>query len=275
MVHRQSARQGAFVAVNCSAIPGSLVEAELFGHTRGAFTGAISARPGFVRAADGGTLFLDEIAELPLDVQATLLRVLQEREVTPIGATAPVAVDFRVVTATHRDPLAMVAAGQFREDLYARIAGLVAMIPPLRARRCDLGIVISALLSRLPGGDQLRFTPAAAMALLSYEWPRNIRELEQALSVAAALAGAGSIDIKHLPGSVALRPREDGSARAPPVVTQEPDGVPTQGERIAALLASYGGNVNAVARELRTSRTQVHRLCSRLDLDPRDYRNKR
>jgi transcriptional regulator of acetoin/glycerol metabolism len=271
MVHARSQRPGAFVAVNCSAITRSLVEAELFGHRRGAYTGAVADRPGLVRAADRGTLFLDEIAELPLDMQATLLRTLQEREVTPVGDAAPIAVDFRVIAATHRDLRAMIAAGQFREDLYARLGGLVETLPPLRARRCDLGILIAALLHRLPRCEQVRFTPAAAIALLTYDWPRNIRELEQTLSAAAALAGTDPITLEHLPEAVLQREVPTPAAALVPATALTPAETALKQE-LERLLRVHGGKVTAVARSLGKAREQVYRWLRRFGVHPRAYR---
>ncbi|HTM19822.1 MAG TPA: sigma 54-interacting transcriptional regulator, partial [Kofleriaceae bacterium] len=194
-LHVASARPGELVAVNCGGLTPTLVEAELFGHRRGAFSGAVTDRVGLIRSADRGTLFLDEIGDLPEPSQATLLRTLQEREVVPVGDARPIKVDIRLCAATHRDLQAMVDQGRFRQDLYARLIGLVIDLPPLRRRREDLGILIRALLPRIAGGERARFTPAAARRLFAYEWPLNIRELERCLGVAVALAGDRPIDV--------------------------------------------------------------------------------
>jgi len=164
-VHALAGKSGDFVAVNCGALPATLVESELFGAQKGAFSGADRDRPGLVRAANGGTLFLDEIGELPHAAQVALLRVLQEREVTPVGGTRPVRVDFGLVTATHRDLPAQIAAGRFRADLFARIAGHRIAVPPLRERREDLGLLVAALLGRA-GRGELTLSVDAARALL-------------------------------------------------------------------------------------------------------------
>src|SRR5687767_8601034 len=148
-IHTLSARKGSFVPVNCGALPENLVESELFGYKKGAFSGAQQDHPGLVRAADGGTLFLDEIGDLPASSQAALLRVLQEREVMPVGGTRPVAIDLRVVAATHRDLDEMVATGDFRHDLFARLAGFRVEVPPLVDRRADLGLLVGLLHQRL------------------------------------------------------------------------------------------------------------------------------
>jgi sigma-54 dependent transcriptional regulator, acetoin dehydrogenase operon transcriptional activator AcoR len=170
-LHQLSKRSGAFVAVNCGGLPPALVEAELFGHRRGAFTGATADRPGYLKSADGGTLFLDEIAELPLAAQSSLLRALQQHEVVPVGDSRPERVDLRLCAATHRDLAALVASGAFREDLYARLLGVTVRLPPLRERRGDLGLLVGALLPRQPGGARARLTPAAAYALFRHRFP--------------------------------------------------------------------------------------------------------
>ncbi|HEY5923168.1 MAG TPA: sigma 54-interacting transcriptional regulator [Kofleriaceae bacterium] len=261
-VHAASRRGGAFVAVNCGALPDTLVESELFGYRKGAFSGATEDRPGLVRGADQGTLFLDEIGDLPLDTQAALLRVLQEREVMPIGATKPITVDIRVVAASHRDLEAEVAAGRFREDLFARLAGYVVEIPPVRERREDLGILIAALLGRLAA--DVRFAPAAGTVLLRYGWSRNVRELEQALGSATALANDGVVELEHLPRAL----------QAPPGLRE--DLSPSELERrdeLRVLLAKHRGNIAAVGRELGVARMQVHRWLDRFGIDVAEFRD--
>jgi len=164
-----------FVAVNVAALPAELLESELFGHGKGAFTGAASARAGLFEAADGGTLFLDEIGEMPAPLQAKLLRALQDGEIRRVGETAPFAVDVRVVCATHRDLAERVAAGSFREDLYYRLNVLGLHVPPLRERRADVLPLATQFLA--DAGGARRFTPAAEAALLAHRWPGNVREL--------------------------------------------------------------------------------------------------
>jgi transcriptional regulator of acetoin/glycerol metabolism len=200
-LHALSARAGEFVAVNCGALPQHLVESELFGHRKGAFTDAVVDHPGLIRAAHLGTLFFDEIAELPEPSQVALLRVLQEREVRPVGDTRSVQVDTRIVAATHQDLEARVAAGSFRQDLYARLAGFRLRLPPLRERREDLGVLIAALLPRVAGdrSERIRFRRSAARALFAYPFPLNIRELEHALRSAIALCEHDEIAPEHLP----------------------------------------------------------------------------
>ncbi|HUQ04166.1 MAG TPA: sigma 54-interacting transcriptional regulator [Kofleriaceae bacterium] len=267
-IHARSGRKGAFVAVNCGALPATLVEAELFGHRRGAFSGAVEDRAGHVRAADGGTLLLDEIGDLPPPAQATLLRVLQEREVVPIGESMPVRIDVRVVAATHVDLAARVADGSFRRDLLARLTGLVIELPTVADRREDVAILIAALLTA-SGARNAALTPAAARALFQHDWPDNVRELGMALAAAAALAGGGTIDLPHLPRAV----RASAPARTEPADEAPLDEADaTLREQLITLLTEHGGNISAVARATGKARWQVHRWLRRVALDPTDYR---
>jgi transcriptional regulator with AAA-type ATPase domain len=255
-IHALSGRTGGFVGVNCGALPETLIEAMLFGHRRGAFTGAHDSRPGFIRTAHRGTLFLDEVGELSPAAQAALLRVLQEREVVAVGDTEATPIDVRVIAATNRDLAAEIARGRFRTDLHARLAGLTARLIPLRERRADLGLLIHALLHRLaPASSAVRIAAPAARALFEYDWPHNVRELEMCLRTAGALAGWGKIALRHLPEPIA-------AARA----------ADPQRHELSALLEAHRGNLAAVARALGTSRTQVHRLLKRCTLEPAAYR---
>ncbi|MDP9000344.1 MAG: sigma 54-interacting transcriptional regulator [Myxococcota bacterium] len=257
-IHRLSGRKGPFVAVNCGAIPATLVEAQLFGHVRGAFSGAVGDALGLIRSADGGTLLLDEIGDLPAPAQAALLRVLQEREVSPLGGVRTVKVDLRVVAATHRPIEALVASGTFRGDLFARIAGFTFRLPPLRQRRDDIGLMIAAFAKESP----MRLMPAAAHALLRYDWPLNIRELRQALEVATALADPeGLIDLVNLPPAVA-----DWTSRADSVAEESTYAGPLHA-RLVDSLRRHRGNVSEVAREFGKGRKQVQRWVKRLGID--------
>jgi transcriptional regulator with AAA-type ATPase domain len=265
-VHTLSGRPGAFVAVNCGGIAASLLESQLFGHVKGAFTGAARDEPGFVRAADHGTLFLDEIGDLPFTAQAALLRVLQEREVVPVGGSRPIKVDLRVVAATHRLLDKMSAAGEFRADLLARLTGYRHLLAPLRARREDLGLLVGDLLRRaeLPGMDGLRLTTAAGRRLFAHDWPLNIRELQQCLTLAAALAPRGVIEHDHLPIA----------SGAAPAFASEPElGDPeVLRKTLVALLEQRRGNISHVARDLGKARMQIHRWMKRFGLDPDSFR---
>jgi len=202
-IHDHGARAGQrFVAVNCGAIPENLLEAEFFGYRKGAFTGANEDREGFFQAADGGTLFLDEIGDLPLAMQSKLLRVIQERSVRPVGATAESPVNVRIVSATHKDLASEVAAGRFRQDLFYRLNVIQIRVPPLRERLEDLGLISARLLARIAQDAGVsptpRLTPAALQTLSRYAFPGNVRELENLLHRALALAGSEWIDADDL-----------------------------------------------------------------------------
>jgi hypothetical protein len=207
-IHALSGRQGPFVPVNCGALSPSLVQSELLGHCKGAFTGAIDDRPGFVRSAQGGTLFLDVVEELPPAAQPLLLRVLQESEVLPVGAARPLKVDVRVLAATQRNLDALAEEQHFRSDLLARLSGVTLEVPPLRDRREDLGLLIRALLRRQLGdaAERITFTCEAARALFLHRWPLNVRELENALQAAVVFAGSEPIGLRHLPAAMNRSP---------------------------------------------------------------------
>ena len=213
-VHDQSARREApMIAVNCASIPDTLIEAELFGHEKGAFTGAVGARQGLVEAADGGTLFLDEIGELPLQAQARLLRVLQEGEIRRVGASRAHRVDVRLVAATHRDLSAMVQSREFREDLYFRIQVMEIRLPPLRERGGDLPALAEYMLDkacRRLNRPPARFSACALEAIRTYHWPGNVRELENAVERAVILADAADITAELL-----ALPRVEAAAPGP------------------------------------------------------------
>jgi transcriptional regulator of acetoin/glycerol metabolism len=266
-IHGLSGRKGAFVPVNCGALPENLVESELFGYKKGAFSGAQQDHPGLVKTADGGTLFLDEIGDLPGTSQAALLRVLQEKEVMPVGGTKSVPIDLRVVAATHRDLDDMVAEQAFRHDLFARLAGFRVTVPPLADRRADLGLLIGALYSRIFAADHPGFEIDAARLLLRYPWPLNIRELEQALATAQVLAKSELVRAEHLPDTVRSG-RPPGAPR--PVVLSEGD--QKVRDQVVAALREHQGNVSAVARALDKDRKQIQRWIKRFGLDPSSYR---
>lgn len=211
-LHELSARRDrSFVAVNCAAFPEGLIEAELFGHERGAFTGAVKAREGRFKAAHGGTLFLDEVAEIPLPAQVKLLRVLQEGTIEPLGSNTPSKVDVRVISATHRSLKRFISEGKFREDLYYRLNVLDVALPPLRDRADDTPVLINHFLAELTKEGQTlpALTPRAYAALTSYHFPGNVRELKHAIEHAVVLSRGQEIDLEHLPKDVR------GAASAP------------------------------------------------------------
>ncbi len=257
-VHSLSGRGGPFLPVNCGAIAPNIVESELFGYRRGAFSGAVEDRPGLIRAADGGTLLLDEIGELPLAVQVRLLRVLQEHEVLPLGETKPVRVDVRVVAATNRPLQALVDAGQFRADLLARLAGFHLELPPLRQRREDLGVIVASLLAALgPPRADVTFDIGAARALMFYPWPLNVRELEKCLETALVLASGRAVRPSDLPAAV--RAAGEGAAPAPkPAADPEQDDAALRAQ-LVSLLRQHNGNVSAVARAMGKNEKQIRR----------------
>jgi DNA-binding NtrC family response regulator len=258
-IHALSTRSGGtFVPVNCGAIPATLVESELFGSRRGAFSGA-EDRAGLVRSADGGTLFLDEVAELPAASQAALLRVLQQGEVLPLGASKSISVDVRVVAATHQPLEQLVADGRFRRDLFARLRGYELRLPALRERLDDLGLLVAALLPRIePDRPPRRLERAAGRALFAHPWPFHVRELEQTLRAAVAVAAGPELRVSDLQLAAPI------ASAAAATSTTDAD---HERERLVAALQQHGGNISAVARQLVTSRSQVQRLMTRYGLD--------
>ena len=199
-IHARSQRAGgAFIVINCAAVPENLFESELFGHERGAFSGSSGLKKGLFELADGGTLFLDEVAEIPLGLQAKLLRVLETGLYRRVGGVEPLRADFRLVGATHRNLQEMVKTGQFRQDLYFRISTFPLVIPPLRERREDLPLLIRSLLERIAPGRGLELSPEALACLISYNFPGNIRELRNMLERASILADGKNILPEHLP----------------------------------------------------------------------------
>jgi transcriptional regulator with GAF, ATPase, and Fis domain len=272
-IHALSRRQGKFVGVNSGAIPEALLESELFGSSRGAFSGSVADRPGLVRAADHGTFFLDEIGDLPLASQAAFLRVLQERRVRPVGGTDATPVDLRLVSATNRDVERLVREGKFREDLFGRIAGYRVTLPPLRERRQDLGLLVGVLLERALGDRAAGVTLSleAARILFSYRFPLNVRELESWLSAAVALSGGAPIRPEHWPDPVDIGGDEEdapGSAPHRPLSAEQEQ----HREVVLGLLREHRGNVSAVARAAGKARNQVQRWLARYALDPEDFR---
>jgi DNA-binding NtrC family response regulator len=283
-LHEWSGRRGPFQAVNCAAIPATLLESELFGYKRGAFSGADRDKIGLVRAADGGTLFLDEIGDMPLEAQAKLLRLLQSKEVIPVGATHAERVDVRIVCATHRDLDKLQQAGKFRGDLFARLKEYSLTLPPLRERKEDTYALCRAMLER-HGRVDLGLTFPFMTGLLHYDFPFNVRELEAAVKRGIALCDGAALDAVHLPDEIKELMRSYGVRdKAPPVAKGAPAespaaaaapparaGVPTEQE-LRALLAQHKGNVAAVGREFGKERMQVHRWMKRYGIDADEYR---
>jgi DNA-binding NtrC family response regulator len=211
---RGALAQSSFVAVDCGALVPTLMESELFGYEKGAFTGATKTKAGLFQAANGGTIFLDEIGELPLEMQAKLLRVLQEKEVRPVGSNEKIDVDVRVVAATNRDLEAAYRAGTFRKDLYFRLNVVTVHLPPLRERRSDIPMLVHHFLNRYAAGMHLPVTPAAMKSLLQYDWPGNVRELENCIARAVTLGDHKVIDVQDLPP--AMRTEQPASQEMTP-----------------------------------------------------------
>jgi DNA-binding NtrC family response regulator len=275
-IHRLSGRKGDFIAVNCAALTPTLAEAQLFGHVKGAFSGAVADAAGFVRAAQGGTLFLDEVSDLPKAIQGALLRVLQEQEVVPVGASRPQRVDVRFVVAAQAPLDRYVQRGEFRPDLFARLSGFHHAIPPLRTRREDLGILIDALL-RKHGATETSapsLAPALVSKLLAHDWPLNVRELEQLLSRASALSENGRLELDDGAfGEEPAAPSGPAPSREPSPAepTLSPEEVELRDTLIEALQSSTG-NVAQVARSLGKAPMQVHRWMKRFGIDPQQFR---
>ncbi len=276
LLHAQSRRaEGPLVRFNCGAIPAELAEAELFGHTRGAFTGAAQARAGFFAQASGGTLVLDEVGELPLAIQAKLLRALQDGEIQPVGSGRVEKVDVRIVASTHRDLLAEVQAGRFREDLYYRLAVVELLVPPLRERREDIPALAHEFALRYAdrfGSEEVRLAPALVQRLSAAEWPGNVRQLENAVARMVALSGGGEIGPEALgqagSGEPAL-PRPGGDPAA-----DGADGSRTLREQLEALersiiartMTAVRGNQSEAARRLGISRNTLTERLRRYEI---------
>jgi DNA-binding NtrC family response regulator len=285
-IHEKSGRKGSFVPVNCAAIPENLAESQLFGHRAGAFTGAAKDHTGFFREADGGTLFLDEVGELPLLLQPKLLRVLDEKEVFAVGSTTGVPVDVRVVAATNREITREVDRGQFRGDLFARLAEITISLPPLRARREDVLLLLESALPGLRDG-KVALSPQLVSALLLHGWPFNVRELMKiATELEVKAQGRKILDVDLLEGR-ALGPRPN-EVTIPRVVnplqsspvTQVPlelpkkkveEPAPTK-DVLLEMLDRYKGKVSEVARATGRSRTQVYRWLEQHGIDLEKYR---
>ncbi|MEO8122960.1 MAG: sigma-54-dependent Fis family transcriptional regulator [Burkholderiales bacterium] len=254
-LHEASQRRGKpFVAVNCAAIPDTLIESELFGHLPGSFSGALAkGKRGLIQAAEGGTLFLDEIGDMPRNLQARLLRVLAEREVLPVGATAPVAVDIRVIAATHRDLEALVREGRFRDDLYYRLAGAHLKLPPLRERN-DLPWLLHKMLHE--GGTAVTLSSDAEALLRAHTWPGNLRELHNVIEFARAVCNGGVIAVNDLPDVLTARPPAliaSGTA-----ATRLPEA-----QLLLQYLRAAQWNVSAVAHQMGVSRMTLYRRMKR------------
>lgn len=256
LIHNSSSRRnGAFVAVNCAAFPDTLLESELFGHQRGAFTGATTSKPGKFELANGGTLLLDEIGEMPLSLQAKLLRVLQEREVDPLGATRPVRIDLRIIATTNRILRALVEEGKFRADLYYRLNVIPLSVPALRERREDVPLLLNHFIGKYSRGSVVRFSPELLERLQEYHWPGNVRELENLVRRALALSTGCVIGLELL---------DDQTCETAVAKTELTAGLPLhemERQLIERTLEANGGNRTRTAEmlgvSLRTIRNKI------------------
>jgi len=267
-VHRASPRRDApFIAINCGAMPEGLLESELMGHEKGAFTGAQQTNPGLIRTADGGTLFLDEIGDMPLSLQVKLLRVLQERRVRPVGGTRDFAVDVRVISATHRDLSQAIAAGEFREDLFYRLNVIQLRLPPLSERREDIPLLVSRRLRALAERDRKRqrvYAPEAMELMVAAPWPGNVRQLDNAVEQHVALAPGPVITVEQVRQSLGGEITNFPSvAEARAAFTRD---------YLVRLLKLTEGNVSEAARLAQRNRSEFYKLLSRHDVDPGEFK---
>ena len=287
-LHRLSERPGRFCAINCAAVPPNLLESELFGFKRGAFSGADRDKPGLIQMADRGTLLLDEIGDMPLDAQAKLLRVLQSKEVLPLGATTPESVDVRIACATHQDLTELQRKDEFRADLFARLNEYIVRLPALRERKEDILPLTNAFLTRYCDGP-IQVSFPFILGLLHYDWPYNVRELESCVRRALALRESSILGEKELtesireamldygivgdhtlqPGGAHYPSKDPHSGEPEPAGAQ--NATPTEAD-LRALLGKHRGNVAAVGREFVKARMQVHRWMKRYGIRPDEYR---
>jgi transcriptional regulator with PAS, ATPase and Fis domain len=274
-IHELSGRPGSFTRINCAALSDALLESELFGHEKGAFTGAVVSRAGLLEAAAGGTVFLDEIGELPLGIQAKLLRAVEAREVIRLGSTRPIGIDVRFVAATNRELHDEVAAGRFRRDLYFRLDGMTLRIPPLRERPEMIAPLALRFLDAARGDSDapVRPTPELLGALTTYAWPGNVRELKAVVERAVLLSGGGDVGVRHL--AFVPQPLPGASPPPPgpaPIAPAAPSVAPIDArddlsflsqaqredrERIIVALDQCAGNQTRAAQRLAISRTTL------------------
>ena len=247
-----------FVAVDCGSLVPTLMESELFGHEKGAFTGALKSKAGLFHAANRGTIFLDEIGELPIEMQAKMLRVLQEREVRPVGSNEKIPVDIRVIAATNRDLEAAYRAGTFRKDLYFRLNVVTVHLPSLRERRSDIPQLVHCFLDRYAPGENIQITAGAMKSFLEYDWPGNVRELENCIARAVALGDHRSIDLADLPNSI--RGAQDSSLSREDAATLSTTALSDlERTTILRVVEQSGGDKALAGRMLGISRATLYR----------------
>jgi two-component system, NtrC family, response regulator AtoC len=255
-----------FVAVDCGSLVPTLIESELFGYEKGAFTGALKSKPGLFQSADGGTIFLDEIGELPLELQAKLLRVLQEKEVRPVGSNQRLKVDVRVIAASNRDLESEYRKGTFRKDLYFRLNVVTVHLPALRERRSDIPILVHWFLDRYAPGRSIQILSAAMKCLLHYGWPGNVRELENSIERAIALGDGRAIDVNDLPPAIASASQDSGSGT---VVTASTDLEDIERATIERVFEQVKGDKSLAGKMLGISRATLYRKLKRYNIGAR------
>ena len=259
-----------FVAVDCGSLVPTLIESELFGYERGAFTGALRSKVGLLQSANGGTVFLDEIGELPLEMQAKLLRFLQEKEVRPVGSNHGVKVDVRVIAATNRDLEAAYRSGDFRKDLYFRLNVVTVQLPPLRERRSDIPLLIQWFLDRLSKGSPAQVTASAMKCLLQYDWPGNVRELENCMERATALGDGMMIDVDDLPASILnSTPASDEARTSHPPLASSTDLEDIERATIQRVFDQVNGDKVIARKMLGISRATLYRKLKRYNIGSR------
>jgi two-component system response regulator HydG len=253
-----------FVPVDCSALVPTLIESELFGYVKGAFTGAMQAKQGLMEAANGGTLFLDEIGDMPLEMQVKLLRALQQREVKPVGSTERRPIDVRVVAATNRDLDAAIKKGEFRQDLYFRLNVVQIKLPPLRERKSDIPLLVTAFLDKFgdPDGEAREMTEDATNRLMAYDWPGNVRELENAIERAIALGTGPYVSVTDLPSNLQYPSTERAPAKEEMMPLEE-----LERRAILSTLHQTGGDKQATARMLGIGKTTLYRKLKQYQIE--------
>ena len=268
---RGSLRKRPFVAVDCGSLVPTLIESELFGYERGAFTGALKSKEGLFVSANGGTIFLDEIGELPLEMQAKLLRVLQEKEIRPVGSNQRHKIDVRVVAATNRDLESAYRAGTFRKDLYFRLNVVTIALPSLRERRSDIPALIQAFLARYSPDAKITLTTAAMNSLLQYDWPGNVRELENCIERAIALGNRRSIDVQDLPPSIRTVSPESISRSESGSASNNLEDM--ERETIRRVFEQAKGDKVLAGRLLGISRATLYRKLKRYNIDVQEMKS--
>jgi transcriptional regulator with PAS, ATPase and Fis domain len=253
-----------FTPVDCSALVPTLIESELFGYVKGAFTGAVQAKQGLLEAAQGGTLFLDEIGDLPVDLQAKLLRVLQEREVKPVGSTERRRIDVRIIAATNRDLEAAIRNGSFRQDLYFRLNVVQIKLPPLRERKSDIALLVTSFLEKFtdPQGPARSISEDAMRQLVAYDWPGNVRELENAIERAVALGSGPIVHVGDLPSSLHYPSSERVQEKDELLPLEE-----LERRAILRTLRETGGDKLAAARMLGIGKTTLYRKLKQYNME--------